>query len=357
MLTGPSAVKLLDLETGKLVTTWAGASVFAASADGALVALGSIRPASGGRADRRARVGPRRSTSSRAAPSIRTRIPDVRLPPRRSRPTARASSSASGCYDAGQQDGDEHREPLRREAGHARRARRPRTQPRAPAHHDRRRGARPLGRWRALRRRRRVRPPPLASLTAASARSVAEPDLRLTGVDATLEEGARREPDELAEVGDEVRLVVIARVSRRCAPSPSTSPPSAPARCRRTVRAKSFGRDADALGEGTAEMPRSDAELLRHALHPNLACFEQANPRGARAVPMPISKRLARTKARWRWTLGRGAPAGCAPPSSASQRLAARAAPDVFQRDDPIRQRVRGHAEERRRPAGLELAG
>ncbi|MCY0993463.1 hypothetical protein OV203_40370 [Nannocystis sp. ILAH1] len=42
MLTGPSAVKLFDLETGALVTTWAGASVFAASADGALVALGSI---------------------------------------------------------------------------------------------------------------------------------------------------------------------------------------------------------------------------------------------------------------------------------------------------------------------------
>ncbi|MFY0532548.1 WD40 repeat domain-containing protein [Nannocystis pusilla] len=41
-LTGPSAVKLFDLETGAVVTTWAGAAVFAASADGALVALGTI---------------------------------------------------------------------------------------------------------------------------------------------------------------------------------------------------------------------------------------------------------------------------------------------------------------------------
>ncbi|WAS98675.1 WD40 repeat domain-containing protein [Nannocystis punicea] len=40
-LTGPSAVKLLDLATGAVVTSWAGATTFAASADGALVALGS----------------------------------------------------------------------------------------------------------------------------------------------------------------------------------------------------------------------------------------------------------------------------------------------------------------------------
>ncbi|MDC0715970.1 WD40 repeat domain-containing protein [Nannocystis bainbridge] len=40
-LTGPSAVKLLDLDTGKVVTTWADASIFAASADGTRVALGS----------------------------------------------------------------------------------------------------------------------------------------------------------------------------------------------------------------------------------------------------------------------------------------------------------------------------
>lgn len=39
-LEGPSAVKLFDLETGAVVTRWAGASTFAASADGALVALG-----------------------------------------------------------------------------------------------------------------------------------------------------------------------------------------------------------------------------------------------------------------------------------------------------------------------------
>lgn len=41
-LTGPSAVKLFDLETGAVVTSWAGASAFAATADGALVALGSL---------------------------------------------------------------------------------------------------------------------------------------------------------------------------------------------------------------------------------------------------------------------------------------------------------------------------
>ncbi|MCY1057474.1 hypothetical protein [Nannocystis sp. SCPEA4] len=41
MLTGPSAVKLLDLEAGAVVTNWDGATTFAASADGTHVALGS----------------------------------------------------------------------------------------------------------------------------------------------------------------------------------------------------------------------------------------------------------------------------------------------------------------------------
>ncbi|UQA60532.1 WD40 repeat domain-containing protein [Polyangium aurulentum] len=39
VLTGRSAVKLIELETGEIVKTWAGATAFAASADGALVAL------------------------------------------------------------------------------------------------------------------------------------------------------------------------------------------------------------------------------------------------------------------------------------------------------------------------------
>lgn len=89
MLTGPSAVKLFDLTTGEVVSTWAGASVFAASADGALVALGSV-------GERSPRASPSRSTACSASPPTRTASacgePDGRVGAQSRRATSAAAA-------------------------------------------------------------------------------------------------------------------------------------------------------------------------------------------------------------------------------------------------------------------------
>src|SRR5215217_4234170 len=80
------------------------------------------------------------------------------------------------------------------------------------------------------------------------------------------EEGAGCHADELPEVADEVRLVVVARIFRYACPVYRASchlhGAAQPYRA-----SKLLGPDADALGECTAEVACRDPEPLGHALH------------------------------------------------------------------------------------------
>src|SRR5262245_46306097 len=77
----------------------------------------------------------------------------------------------------------------------------------------------------------------------------------------TPEESTRRHPDELPEVGDEVRLVVVARVGGDAAPVLRRRRHAHGALEASGAR-ELLGADAHALVEGAAEVSRRDAQLL-----------------------------------------------------------------------------------------------
>src|ERR1700722_7968188 len=112
---------------------------------------------------------------------------------------------------------------------------------------------------------------------SASRRRTVPGRVRNAPIGRTPQEGARCEPDELPEVGDEVCLVVIAGLGGDLRPVVGGP------RCRpyRALQANSscelLRADADALREGAAKVARRDAQALRDTLHPHLVSFEQAN--------------------------------------------------------------------------------
>jgi hypothetical protein len=78
----------------------------------------------------------------------------------------------------------------------------------------------------------------------------------------------------LAEVGDEVRLVVIARVYGDARPVFRVG--RAPHGALKANGASEFLRtDADVLGEGATKMTTRDTKPLRDMFYASFSCFEQ----------------------------------------------------------------------------------
>src|SRR5215510_12875984 len=93
-------------------------------------------------------------------------------------------------------------------------------------------------------------------------------------IDDALHEGARSQPEKLPEVGDKMRLVVVARVCGD--PAPVVGGLRATQGTLQANRSREILRpDADALHEGTAKVARCDSQLLRDVLHSNLVSFKQ----------------------------------------------------------------------------------